>query len=381
MTLRVEIKPKLLTWAIERSGVDDFSLRNSFPSLDDWLKEERKPTLKQIENFAKATRTPVGFLFLSEPPEEKIPIPDYRTMADNQITRPSANLLDTLFICQQRQTWYQEFARANGLEPLAFVNSVDRRSSIEKVAQEIRDTLGFDLQARREMRTWEEALRSFIASADSAGVMVMCSGIVLNNTRRKLNPEEFRGFALTDNIAPLVFVNGADTKSAQMFTLAHELAHLWLGETALSSADIGGHEEKDIERWCNAVAAEMLVPLHTFQSELREENLSEALSRLARIFKVSTLVILRRMRDANYISSEGYFDAYQAELARLLEMAGGSGGNFYLSQPNKLSRRFARALVVSTLEGQTLYRDALRMLGIKKVETFNELGRNLGVMM
>ena len=208
--------------------------------------------------------------------------------------------------------------------------------------------------------------------------MVMCSGIVLNNTHRKLNPEEFRGF-LTDKLAPLVFINGADTKSAQMFTLAHELAHLWLGETALSSVDIGGKEEQAVERWCNAVAAELLVPLSVFTAELRDEVLSAALWRLTRRFKVSTLVILRRMRDADYLSSEKYSQAYALELEIILPLTNGSGGDFYLSQPNKL-RLFARALIVSTLEGQTLYRDAMKMLGVKKVATFNELGRSLGVL-
>lgn len=381
MTLRVEVNPTLLNWAIERSGVDDIVLRNSFPKLDSWLDQELKPTLKQMEKFAKATRTPVGYLFLTEPPEESVPIPDYRTMANQKVSRPSADLLDTIYICQQRQAWFRDYARTNGLKPVAFVGSVDRSAPVEHVAQDMRNTLGFDLYARRTMRAWEDALRSFIANAETAGVMVMCSGIVLNNTHRKLHPEEFRGFALTDDLAPLVFINGADTKSAQMFTLAHELAHLWLGESALSSADISGDEQQYIERWCNAVAAELLVPLAVFEAELRDENLTDALNRIARVFKVSTLVILRRMRDANYLTADEYARAYTTELERLLAISAGSGGNFYLSQPYKLSRRFARALVVNTLEGQTLYRDAMRMLGVKKVETFNELGRTLGVMM
>lgn len=380
MTLRVEVEPKLLSWAIGRSGVDSLVLHHRFKKLDSWLDRSFKPTLKQVEAFAKATRTPIGYLFLHEPPEDQLPIPDFRTISNVQLSQPSANLLDTIYICQQRQEWYRDYARNNGLKTLDFVGSVDQKVPIEQVAKHIREQLGFDLDTRRAMRTWEEALRRFIVSADAAGVMVMCSSIVLNNTRRKLNPEEFRGFALTDNLAPLVFINGADTKSAQMFTLAHELAHLWLGETALSSADLGGREEQAVERWCNAVAAELLVPLSIFSSELRDEDLSNALRRLARRFKVSTLVILRRMHDAKYLSSEEYSQAYTLELERLLSISGGSGGDFYLSQPNKLSKCFARALVVSTMEGQTLYRDAMRMLGVKKVSTFNELGRSLGVM-
>ncbi|MDE0411705.1 MAG: ImmA/IrrE family metallo-endopeptidase [Gammaproteobacteria bacterium] len=369
MTLRVEVEPKLLSWAIERSGVDSLVLHHRFKKLDSWLDQSFKPTLKQVEAFAKATRTPIGYLFLHEPPKEQIPIPNFRTISNVQLSQPSANLLDTIYICQQRQEWYRDYARNNGLKTLDYVGSVDRKAPIKEVAKHIRKRLGFDLGARRSMRTWEEALRSFIASADAAGIMVMCSSIVLNNTRRKLNPEEFRGFALTDNLAPLVFINGADTKSAQMFTLAHELAHLWLGETALSSADLSGQEEQAVERWCNTVVAELLVPLSVFSAELRDEDLSNALRRLARRFKVSTLVILRCMLDAEYLSSEEYSQAYTLELERLLSISGGSGGDFYLSQPNKLSKCFARALVVSTMEGQTLYRDAMRMLGVKKVST------------
>ena len=380
MVLRVEIKPELLTWAMERSGIDSIVLHNRFGKLNAWLNQTAKPTLRQVEAFAGATRTPVGYLFLHKPPQEQIPIPDYRTIGGAQPARPSANLLDTIYICQQRQDWYRNHARSNGLEPLDYVGSVDRRESIVRVAGRIRERLGFDLDARRSMRTWEEALRSFMASADACGIMVMCSSVVLNNTRRKLNLEEFRGFALTDNLAPLVFINGADTKSAQMFTLAHELAHLWLGETALSSADIGGREEQAIERWCNAVAAELLVPLSALGAELGDEAPDDAMRRLARRFKVSTLVILRRMRDAKYLSDAEYRRAYALELENLLSVSGGSGGDFYLSQPAKLSPRFARALVVSTMEGQTLYRDAMKMLGIRKVATFNELGRSLGVV-
>ena len=244
---------------------------------------------------------PVGYLFLTEPPEEPVPIPDFRTLTGQPVTRPSPNLLDTIYICQERQSWYREFARVAWQPALGFVGSVTIDSPPETVAARMREALGFDLAARRECPTWTEALRMFIRQADDAGVLVMVSGVVMSNTHRRLDSGEFRGFALSDPFAPLVFVNGADTKAAQMFTLAHELAHLWLGDSALSNigaAPTPGFRREEV--WCNAVAAELLVPLAALRNELRrDESLPHALSRLARAFKVSNLVILRRLFDAN----------------------------------------------------------------------------------
>lgn len=208
----------------------------------------------------------------------------------------------------------------------------------------------------------------------------MVSGVVGSNTRRKLDPEEFRGFALADALAPLVFINGADTKSAQMFTLAHELAHIWLGATALSNVGLVTAPSHEVEQWCNQVAAELLVPMAVLEKEYRPKaDLQDEMPRLAKRFKVSTLVILRRIHDAGGLSKRALWREYRAELERLTEVGKGGGGDFYKTLPVRVSRRFARAVVVSTLEGQTLHRDAFRLLGFRKVETFRELGHSLGV--
>ena len=190
------------------------------------------------------------------------------------------------------------------------------------------------------------------------------SGVVLSNNYRRLDTSEFRGFALSDHLAPLIFVNGVDTKAAQMFTLAHELAHIWLGASALSNLGVAPRSVfRREEVWCNAVAAEFLVPLTTLRSDLQEdEPLPDAMSRLARLFKVSTLVILRRLLDANWLTRERFDTAWTQEIEHLRTLAqrdGSDGGDFYLTTLTRVSRRFARALVVSTLEGQTLYRDAV----------------------
>ena len=378
---RVEVKPALLRWARERAGLEAADLRKRFPRLEEWEEGKSQPTLKQVEKLAKATHAPIGFFFLPAPPDERLPLPDFRTIGSTPVRRPSPNLLDMVYVCQERQAWYREFAQAAGELPRGFVGKARVTDGVEATAAQMRQALGFDLEERRACPTWADALRRFIGQAEAIGVLVMCSGVVLNNNTRPLDPEEFRGFAIADDLAPLVFINGGDTKSAQMFTLAHELAHIWLGQSGISNASIATVPDQDAERWCNQVAAELLVPLAHLRQELRSGvQIPDQVPRLARVYKVGNLVILRRLYDAGGLSRTAFTGAYEAELQRLREIAKGSGGDFYLTQAARASKRFTRALVVSALEGQTLYRDALRMLGISKVETFHELGRSVQVM-
>lgn len=376
---RVEVSGELLRWARDRARLRGDALETKFPHLAEWESGEKKPTLKQLETYAKATHTPVGYFFLPEPPEEPLPIPDFRTMGGRPVERPSPDLLEMVLACQERQEWFRDYAQATGAERLPFVGSVTVNSPIVETAAAIRKTLGFDLDARRRCPTWTEALRTFMGQADGLGVLVMFSGIVMNNTHRQLDPREFRGFALVDDRAPLVFINGKDTKAAQMFTLAHELAHVWLGQSAISDTTVATRHQNAVETWCNRVAAELLVPLEAVTGSLRgAEALPDTVARLTREFKVSSLVILQRLRDAQHLSWAEFEQAYDEELRHLSNLPKPSGGgDFYMTTAARYSRRFARALVESTMEGRTLYRDAFRMLGISKTETFNELGRSL----
>ena len=377
---RVAVQPDLLRWARVRRGYGVDALAGRFPKLEQWEFGEVQPTLKQLEAFAKATHTPVGFLFLAEPPEERVPIPDLRTIADLGAGPPSPDLLDTLYLCQHRQDWYRDFARSMREPELEFVGSARPDDDVREIAAIMRHALGLDLEERRRFATWTDALRRFIAQADALGVLVMVSGGVGSNNRRRLDPQEFRGFALVDQVAPLVFVNGADTKAAQMFTLAHELAHVWLGQSGVSDTDARAAPEQVVERWCNRVAAELLVPQAVLRDEFDERaDLQLEINRLARRFKVSPLVILRRIHDAGQLTREELWAAYDAEIDRLPTLPKGSGGDFYLTLGARVSKRFARAIVTSTLEGHTSYTEAFRMLGLKKMPTFNELGRSLGM--
>lgn len=378
--MRVEVKPQMFRWAYERARLDPEDLTHRFPKLREWEDGTAQPTLRQLEEFAHATHAPVGFLFLAEPPVEPAPIPDFRTLSQREPARPSPDLLDTVYACQQRQDWYRDFARSVGEEPLAFVGSLRRTTTAARAAATIRETLKFDLARQRSSADWQEAFRRFCEAAENAGVLVMVNGVVGTNNRRKLDPEEFRGFAIADDLAPLVFVNGADTKAAQMFTLAHELAHVWLGETALSDVALPSTPSQPVEQWCNQVAAELLVPLAELRHAHRPKAaLEDEITRLGREFKVSTLVVLRRLKDLGALGDAAFRAAYAAELARLKAIIRGSGGDFYRTQTTRISKRFTRAVVVSTLEGQTLHRDAFHLLGVSKVEMLHAMGRAVGI--
>ena len=372
----------VLRWAAQRAHLHDADLSARFPKWLLWLNRDAQPTLKQLEDFARLTHTAFGYFFLPQPPVLVLPVPDFRTLRDEVLAEPSSDLLDTLYLCQQRQDWYRDHARMHGLPALPFVGSASLEEAPEAVAQRLRETLGLSTDARRQLPTWTDALRQLIAKAEDAEVMVMVSSVVGSNSHRKLDVGEFRGFALADGLAPLVFLNGADSKAAQMFTLAHELAHVWLGATGVSDTQAGQVPEQETERWCNKVAAELLMPLEELRAaHQRNAPIPDEIQRLAREFKVSTLVALRRLFDAGYISRAALWQHYREEQERLrtLKERSSSGGDFYHSLGARTSKRFARAIVSSTLEGLTSFPDAFRMLGVRKTATFYEAARELGV--
>jgi len=234
--------------------------------------------LTQLERVAEKTYTPLGYLFLPQPPELKLPIPDFRTVDGTVVKSPSPDLLETINLCQRRQDWFRAFLAAEGEQPLNFVGSAKITDSAEAVAASIRNTVGIDVGARSSLPTWEDALRDMVERVEDSGVLVMRNGVVGNNTHRKLDVGEFRGFVLIDAYAPLIFVNAADTRAAQMFTLAHEIAHVWLGQSGVEKAEVGARDAT--ERFCNQVAAEVLIPMSDFRAQWRtsSEALAEATS-------------------------------------------------------------------------------------------------------
>ena len=380
--MQVHVNPALLQWARRRASLSPDALADKMDVTPDKVSEwERSGTLTlgRLESLSQKTYTPVGYLFLPEPPVEGLPVADFRTGTANHQARPSPNLLDTLYQCQRRQDWYREYLITEGAESLPFVGSASLGDSLLKISQSIRQTIGLDIAERAAMPSWEKALTSIIDRVEEAGILVMRNGIVGNNTSRKLDYREFRGFALSDDYAPLIFVNGTDFKVSQMFTLAHELAHIWLGQSGIS--DVRIRTSNSNERYCNAVAAEILVPETEFRAQWKPGNdLLVEVRRLARFFKVSSLVIFIRAFQAGIVSDDEFESFYSAAIARDRPDGGEGGGDFYKVQRFRLGSLFARALLSSTLEGRTTYSEAFTLLGINKSDTFEKLARHWQVI-
>jgi Zn-dependent peptidase ImmA (M78 family) len=377
----------VLEWARTRSGIDGETWEHRFPRHEAWLAGQAAPTLKQLEDFARKTHTPVGFLFLEEPPVETVPIPDFRTISDRPVAEAgavvSADLLDVIYACERRQEWYRDNQILEGEPPLPFVGVASTTDPVDDVAGRMRQVFDWTAQSRAACRSSDAALTWLREHAEAAGVLVMISGIVGSNTHRTLDPQEFRGFALVDRYAAVVFVNGADSKAAQVFTLVHELAHLWLGETALSDLDPQSIRSNAVERWCNQVAAEFLVPMAEFRQRFDSlADLRAQLRPLADHFRVSSQVILGRIREAGALTWDEYLTELGVERQRVAAFLAdcGGGGNYYNTKPVQVSRRFASALIASAKEGRTPYTTAFRLLDVKKESTFDGLADRLGVV-
>jgi Zn-dependent peptidase ImmA (M78 family) len=368
----VSVKPDLFKWARTRAGLSADELQRAFPKLADWEGGRERPTLKELERFAGKTHAALGYFFLDARPAEQLPVTDFRTKDGTEPLAPSADLLETIYAMQRRQEWMREFELSEGGSPLPFVGSASVRDDVDRVADAIRRTLGLDEAWANSLGTWTDAFRSLRQAVDQAGILVVINGVVGNNTHRKLNPDEFRGFVLVDAVAPLIFVNGADAVSAQMFTVAHELAHVWIGEGGVFLLEDLRPSTGAIEKFCDQVAAEFLVPSRALAEFLRRHKRAETLiGDVARQFKVSTIVAARRLLDARMISRNNFFAFIRNRIASE-RRSQRSGGHFWNTQGVRLGERFTETVIRATLEGKLLYREAWQLTGLK-AETFDKL--------
>jgi Zn-dependent peptidase ImmA (M78 family) len=374
------INTDMLTWARERSGISvpDFARRCgvSEERLLEWESGGRKLTFNQAMRYAEKAHLPFGYLFLAKPPEEALPIPDLRTLEGQGVQRPSAELLDLVKLMMQRQEWYREYLQQHFAEANPYVGRSSYSDSLDSIVEDIRACLGVEPHPTRGK--WDDYYRDLVQRIESLGILVMRQGN-LGRHSRPLSVDEFRGFAIVDEYAPIIFVNHSDALGARLFTLIHELCHIWIGQSGVSDGNTNTHRQEEV--LCNAVAAEFLVPAQEFRDLWRHDsdNWEDNLPPLEAHFHVSTWTLARRALTLNFVSQEEY-SHYIFEQKKRYEQRKGSGGpTYYQTKKAQISRPFSRAVVGEALSGQLLLREAGELLGgIKpgKIETF---ARELGI--
>ncbi len=380
---RVAVSPKVLCWARERAGLSLADLEDRFPRLAEWENASIQPTMRQLQDFAKKTRVPYGFLFLPEPPAMGLPFADFRTVENQRPEGISPELMDTVHLMRRRQAWLREERLEAEASPVGFVGTASLSDTPAAIGREMRRVLGLVDGWAKRVPNWTAAVGELRKTIEAVGVMAVINGVVGNNAHRKLDVNEFRGFALSDPYAPLIFVNGANAKSAQMFTLAHELAHLWLGDAGEGLSGFKGLQPGNgaVERFCNRAAAEFLVPAAGFQAAWDGVAGSEApLESLARHFKVSPVVVGRRAMDLGLMERDeflSFYDDYTRSEHRRRQTGTGSG-DFYNNQNSRVGRLFASHLIRAAKEGRVGFKEAYDLTGLH-AGTFQRYARKLEI--
>lgn len=374
MNQEVRIQPNMITWAIHRAGyrLDDFAIQ--FPKVLDWLNHGKTPTVKQLEAFSNKVHVPFGYLFLPEPPVEQIPITLFRTgKAKNAAI--SLNVRETIRLLQARQEWLSEYLQDTGAEPLPFVGKFGLGNTPEEIADDIRQTLKLPTDWASLAPNWQLAKTQLAKKIEDLGIVISFNSVVENNNHRKIDPEEIRGFVLVDPFAPFLFVNSADSKAAQMFTLAHELAHVWTGQSAGFDSDNMLPAADPMEQLCDRTAAEFLVPGQNFRNFWQDKPDIPA---AARHFKVSQIVAARRALDLGCIQRGEFFSFYHRFMHDFFKKNnhGSGGGDFYNTQKTRLGMPFLSHVNQALKSGQLLYQDAYRLTGLKG-DTFQHLTQKM----
>ena len=368
--LNVSVNKAVLRWAVKRSGksVDKLMKQQGMRNLKEWLSGKKNPTVRQLEIFSTAVSVPFGYLFFSNPPKDHISIPYFRTRTNSSVTNPSPDLIDTIQIIEQRQDWMREYLIADGAKPLEFVDSVKHTDSHVKTALKIRSKLGIDQEWASKHSTWSDALSEMKNKIENAGIFLSTNGIVGSNQRRPLDPAEFRGFVLVDEYAPFIFVNNKDFKAAQMFTLAHELAHVWVGSNAVFDLHDLKPANDIIENACNQIAAEFLVPMddiHQKWDKFRRDD--NPFQTGARYFKVSEIVVARRALDAKIINHTMFRKFYHKQREKEYSRQNKSnGGDFYNNAKVRVGKMFMKNIKNAVQGDKLLYRDAYNLTGLTR---------------
>lgn len=365
------VQPALLRWARVTIGLSladvGLMLKRAPEEIAAWEAGEDAPTYPQLEKLAyQVYKRPLALFFLPAPPDEKQPQSEFRTLPDTDMRSLSRDTYLQIRRAHAYQLALRElFDDRNPSGRRIWQDlRVSRSASIIAQAQNVRNYLGITLRSQVEWKDDEQALKAWRKAIEDVGVFVF---------KAAFKQEDISGFCLKDDELPIIYLNNSTTKTRQIFSLLHELAHLLLKVNGLSKFDAGyidqlPKSEREIERFCNAIAAETLIPSADFSEQTRqlphdiEQVSEEQFAVLAKRYGVSREAVLRRFLDQERVSSR-FYEAKAKHWAR--QKRGGSGGSWYSNQGAYLSGRFAREVVGRHYRHQLTLEQAADFLGMK----------------
>lgn len=380
-TVEALITPKVIRWARQRARLSIVEVAKKVnvrqpDRLEAWEREgsEDRPTFRQAQHLADILHIPFGYLFLSEPPVEQLPLPDLRTKYGAGAIKPSPDFLEVVYDALRKQEWYHDYLLDQDADPVPFVGRYTEAAPVSTMAEDIRRTLGLTESLRRQARDNDDYFRLLALRAEQARILVLRTSIVGNNTHRPLDPDEFQGFANPDSLAPLVFVNQNDYLSAQIFTLLHELAHIWIGASGISDpaylkrpvSESAVHQHR-----ADQIAAEALVPAQDFS--LRWDSYQHEEDRLDQLrghYRVSVFVILRRAYDLHKLSFAEYLSNYD-ECRQQIKPKKSRGGGGYSSLFSRNSHAVTTAVLHSVTEGKLPPTEGATLLNVRPSTLYN----------
>jgi Zn-dependent peptidase ImmA (M78 family) len=378
--MNAHIIPNSLRWAIDRSAISQIDLTARFSRIDEWLDGLSTPTFNQARKIADFLKIPFGYLFVTEIPEKTYPAADLRK-TNIKLNNPlSINSYDLINETLRKQNWFKDYVIKEGGTELTFLNKFTKDDNFHDIVIDIRKVLGINTHLREAVGSWSEYLKSLVVQIEEQNIIVLRSGVVGNNNYRTLDVDEFRGFALFDSVAPFIFVNCKDSIAARIFTLAHELAHIWIGESGISNLNVDEFEQsenEEIEVLCDKIAVELLVPEVEFK-DLWNGNISavDNVNLINRKFHVSSIVVLRRAYDCNLISWNVYRDVYTEINEAQKPLQNSAGGNFYNNIFARHSSTLTNAIVHYALEEKMLLRDAASLLHVN-ISTIKDIATEI----
>ena len=330
-------------------------------------------TVSELNKLSKELRIPFGYFFLGEPPDEDIQLLKYRTVDNEEQAKPSRELIDTIKYMEKRQSFMRDALIEDGFLPHEFVGSAAIKDNPEDLAVKITQELKLKKDWNKNNPAAFNVLRE---AASNLGILVMQNGVVGNNNHRVLNVAEFRAFVLIDEYVPLIFLNARDSANAKVFSLCHELVHIWLGVDELYNDNFTANQifnNGQLESFCNEVAAEMLLPLSSIQSTLDpQHDIYTNIKHISKVFNVSELVVCIRLKAKKIINGKVFNEVYANLLTEMREQLlvkqlqeKKSGGDYYATGGSRLDARFAATVSRKAREGRILYTEAYELVGAK----------------